>query len=204
MVAAKTKLVIRRQDACQIEFTVSYKGHLINMRYWIITGGEPALGVEGEYGLQKRYELLPDYDKANWERYKPMLETIGGEAEVYNYLDTVIPRLELRRARKALLPADVPNSPRFHDTANNVYFRCHYNVHSGYVGPVTCTSKIYSGRCEKEIQSFANQPWKDLANFINPLFDNFWESGALCLEHLTEPQFQTYKGLVEAVINTHK
>jgi hypothetical protein len=190
-------------NACETKF--EYRGEVL--RLWIITGGTPALDLD-EYFEAKRYPHVELYDSKNWCsgvcRYRHQEHTPRGEVlpivdvdvlpdgiETVNaYLDYVLPRRAVQRARLATLPKmRVIKSRRVHDTYNRTYVWARVEMNKYGVSPVTFDSAYYCGRCEGDtrmLNRFGNV-WINAVRVLNPIFDR--NDGTTSWADMSEDEF---------------
>lgn len=172
----KTKFgEITETGYCDCKFTHNN----IPMRFWIITGGIPALSFEN-YSFSKRYARIPAYSNKHWNNDKYDHQKLGdfpnpyeiiGEKEIQKYIDENYSNYKLTKHRLDILGNHI-ESPRFHDEDNHCYFQCEIQFRY-YVPVVTATSRYYAGRCVNEIQKFANDDWKKLMNCCEMLCSKY-------------------------------
>ena len=202
---------INSTKAC--ETTFEYEGQ--QLRLWIITGGTPAMSF-ADYSFTERYPVVEKWSDWHWgyDKYEhqiaghivgPMPKDVlpCGLETVKAFLAVNLPLKQLREQRIAAIDAlQLPqhgltmtqrglcSKPRL-DKANRVMV-C-FKVDLKRFRPVVGESSCYGGRCEAEIERYANPWWKRYAAFANPLFD----SGIRTYEALSETQFQTMLTLLK-------
>ena len=189
------KIKITRKTTCTLELEIRglhFYPRTVNLIYYIITGGTPALSFS-DHSFSQRYEdcKIPNYTQENYRNHNITLDTIGGEATIKHYLDENLSKFDIRTERFGKLPTDYLKSPRFKDEVEHVYFHAQLELRSHYIAPVTVTSASYGGILDNKISEYANDYWRELMAFFNPLFtaQKNWET-------LTVSEFETAVALL--------
>jgi hypothetical protein len=122
-----------------------------------------------------------------------------GIETIRKFIDKYLPLKRLREERiKEIELLPVRNgmsicSRKFLDRENKT--KVHFEIRINRFSPVVACSKVYGGRCEKEIQRLAPLPYKKYADYANPIFD----SANINWENLTDEQYNTIVSLLREI-----
>ena len=181
---------------------------------WIITGGEPALGFP-DYSFSERYSMTDTKWAVGQEVWAknacyphqlyqnpiqgPTYDVLPeGIETIKKFLAKYIPLKELRMKRIKALPfINEVSSKKFLDREEGT--KVNFKIRLDHFGPLTASSKVYSGRCEREIQRLAPEPFKKYANYANPIFDNRVNGRFPNWEDLTEEQFSNIVSILQEI-----
>lgn len=150
------------------------------IRLWAIHGGVLAVAFESLEFTQRlnHCDAFDSKKDPNWPQWNgPRLcDVAGGAKRIREWFDKSIVLRAMRRERFARIMEITQHgllikSRRFHDLGNRVYMWCELHLHPWHASPVTCKSSVYWGRCEDSITNWADENWKALAGFLNPIFD---------------------------------
>jgi hypothetical protein len=194
-----------RHSHCWTDYRVTVEEGTLDVHAWAIVGGTLAVSTL-DYYFTKRLNYCAERDSSggrfpdpayrdavNWKKWDGVhIEHFtNGADDIYAYARATIPRLTLQLQREAELPESPIYSPRFHDLGNMCYFQCTWEPRR-YFSPITASSKYYGGRCEAEIEQYANKVWKKSYSILNPLFDKYFHTGVQYLADLPEDEWLEY------------
>jgi len=175
-----------KTSACETTFEVDGE----QIRLWIIVGGTPALGFSDYAPYEQRYPSLEKWASNHFNSRKnlygscyydhqdpknvqgPLLDVLpDGEKSLEAFLNTFLPRKQLCMRRYNMLPfKDSIQSKKVRDKCDHTYAYANLELRRYILSPVTISSAIYAGRCEKKLVLFPEW-WQKTAAIINPLFD---------------------------------
>ena len=168
---------LKSMTRCESIYTVGEH----ELRLWAIVGGQLAVSFN-DGSFQERKNQCPKYEYGkSWEAGPTVDDLEGGSDTLRDFVTRNVPKQNLRRLRietlKSFIAGIQPDlwggkvkSRRFHDTDNNVYCYCEFGF-PWYVPPVTVISSAYAGRCDEAIDQWATKEWKELRDYVNPMFD---------------------------------
>jgi hypothetical protein len=205
-------------DICETIYLVD--GY--EVRLWIIVGGTPALDFyrtrdtgESNGGFTQRYPIVEEW--AEFIKPKPTLggrergrfrhqdpKNIqgpkfdvlpNGEADLIAFVSQNKANMELRNQRYYNLPEILFESPRYHNTEDQYYFRARYEARLNFIGGVIIDAAHMIGQPGTELQEYGGKTWQDLAKTLAKYRREGWYD-------LTDDEYQEIVNAINNVDNT--